>query len=487
MDEGNSRAVSGIKGKESVKTPRRWLRHIFEQSPALVCVTDFNGVFLDINEAGAKLLGGASRDQFIGKLSIRTFYADPEDRKHFQRIIASEGFVQEFETRFQCMDGKIIDVRITGSTHRNSKGDIVGYEGFIIDITDRKRAEQALKESEEKYRTVVESSLSAILVHQDGRFQFANQRCAEMIGLDSPEELLGRYFWEFIHPEDRAIVKERGMMREKGQLTPEHYTFRLMEKDGKTIKWAEIRATHAMYKGKPAAVANFIDITKSKKAEEEIRHLSRRLVKVREEERKLLAADLHDEVGQILTAMHFDLDALQKAMPVEYSGQKQRCEKLVRNVERVADIVRKTTSYLRPDILDQMVLVPALERHIDEFKNSRPDIQVGFRALGLKKRLSPEIELVIYRILQESLTNIAKHANATKVDIILTYSHPHVILTIRDNGVGCASAGSTKKAARNAAGIGLLSMRERVVSLGGSFEVSSAPGKGMIIRADIPA
>jgi signal transduction histidine kinase len=239
--------------------------------------------------------------------------------------------------------------------------------------------------------------------------------------------------------------------------------------------------------GKPSAVANFIDITKSKKAEEEIRHLSRQLVEVREEERKILAADLHDEVGQILTAMHFDLDVLQKAILAEYSGQKQRCEKLLRNVERLADIVRRTTSYLRPDILDQMVLIPALERQIDEFKNNRPEIEVNFRALGLKRRLSPEIELVIYRVFQESLTNIAKHANATSVEIMLTYSHPHVILTIRDNGVGCSGMNTRKKARKNTRGIGLPSMRERVMSMGGSFEVSSAPGKGMMIRADIPA
>ena len=155
-------------------------------------------------------------------------------------------------------------------------------------------------------------------------------------------------------------------------------------------------------------------------------------------------------------------------------------------MERLADIVRKTTAHLRPDILDHMVLVPALERHIDAFKSGQPNIEVNFQALGLKKRLNPEIELAIYRIFQESMKNIAKHAQATKVDILLTYSHPHVILTVRDNGVGCADAGKYRKSRKRNDGIGLRSMRERVLSLGGSFEVSSAPGKGMMIRADIP-
>ncbi|MDD5171220.1 MAG: PAS domain-containing sensor histidine kinase, partial [Syntrophales bacterium] len=341
---------------------------------------------------------------------------------------------------------------------------------------------------EEKYRTVVENSLSAILVHQEGIIRFANQRCAELTGYENADELIGRPFWEDVHPEDRAIVKERGFMREKGQLTPEHYTFRLLGKDDKTVKWVELRATHATYMGNPAAVTNFIDITASKKAEEEIRNLSRRLVKVREEERKMLAADLHDEVGQILTGMHFDLDVLQKSIPPEGVEQRQRCENLVRNVEQLADIVRKTTTYLRPDVLEQIVLIPALTRHIDEFKSHQPEIKVDFQHYGLKKRLHPEIELVIYRIFQEGLTNIAKHAHASKVQIILTYSHPHVILTIRDNGIGCKELGKKKinKKGKNEQGIGLLSMRERVLSFGGSLDISSAPGKGTTIRADIP-
>jgi PAS domain S-box-containing protein len=481
----NGKFRSKQSSKDIIKKPQRWVRHIFEQSPALVCVTDFDGIFLDINETGAKLIGGVSKEQFIGKISIRNFYDKPEDRKQLQRIIDLKGFVQEFETRFKCMDEKLIDVSITASARRNLKGEVVGYEGFITDITSRKLAEQALKDSEEKYRNVVESSLSAILVHQAGRFQFANQRCAEMFGFDNPEELIGRNFWEYVHPEDQAVVKERGLMREKGQLTPEHYNFRIMERNGKT-RWAEMRATHGTYMGRPAAVANFIDITTSKKAEEEIRHLSERLAKVREEERKILAADLHDEVGEILTSMHFDLDALQRAIPSQYSEQKQRCDKLVCDVEKLADIVRKTTAYLRPEILDQMILIPALERHINEFQNICPHIKIIFRTLGLKRRLNPEVELVLYRIFQESLTNIAKHANATSVEIMLTYSHPHVILTIRDNGVGYEETRVNKKAKRNTYGIGLLNMKERAASLGGSFEVSSLPGKGTSIRAKIP-
>ena len=474
-------------GKDVVKAPRQWLRHIFEHSPALVCVTDYQGIFLDINEAGVKMLGGGSRNDFIGRLSLANFYADQDDIKRFQGIVARCGVVREFETRLRCSNGEMIDVRITGAARRSAKGDIIGYEAFIIDVTDRKMAEQALQESEEKYRTVVETSLTSIVVHQEGRIKFVNQRFADMLGFENPEDIVGHYFWEFVHPEDRAMVKERGIRRECGHLNPEHYIYRYTEKNSKAVKWAELRAAHGIYMGKPAAISNFIDITETKKAEEEIRQLSGRLVKVREEERKKVAADLHDELGQILTTMHFGLDDLQKIIPSDFAVQRERCEELIHGVERMAGVVRKTTSFLRPILLDQMVLIPALKRYISEFKEHRPDIHVNFEALGFKKRLNPEIELAVYRIFQEGLTNIVKHAEATEVEIILTYSHPHVILTLRDNGLGCGDTRKQMKAGKKTAGLGLIGMRERVLSLGGSLEVSSAPGKGMTIRADIPA
>ncbi len=466
------------------RAPQRWIRRVFEKSPALVYITDEEGVFLDMNAPGVTMLGGRSREEFIGKVSINSFYVSASDRKRFRKLVADQGGVQECETRFCRMNKKVFDVRVTESACRNARGGIVGYEGCILDITERKLAEQALKESEEKYRTVVESSLSAILVHQGGQVQFTNQRCAEMLGYKSSEELIGVEFWRHVHPADRAVVKERGTMRERAQFTPEQYTFRYIDKNGK-MTWAEIRATHAMYMGKPAAVVNFIDITKSKKAEEEIRQLSRRLVKIREEERRILAANLHDEMGQILTAMRFNLDYLLKTLPVRYAEQRRRSEALVHSVERLVNIARDNTSYLRPEFNDQIVLLPALMRRVEEFRVNQPGIHVDFSTLGFKKRLRPEIELAIYRIVQEGLTNIAKHARATAVEVILTYSHPQVMLTIRDNGAGL-SAPENEKKSRRKDGIGLVAMKERILSLGGSFEVSSEQGKGTAIRVEIP-
>ena len=460
-------------------------RHIFEHSPAMVYLSDTDGFIVDMNEAGIRMLGYDAPEEVRGLDIVNRLYVDPRDRERFLDAIQETGFVQDFEIRFRRRDGAILDVSITATTRRNGKGQVEGYEGFVLDVTDRKRTERALQDSEEKYRTVVENSLSAIFIHQRGIFRFVNQRLAEMLGHDSTDEIIGKHFWEVIHPDDRPLVKERGLSREKSQVFPRQYTFRVIKKDGSTI-WVDLRATHATYLGESAVVGNCIDITQSKIAEEEIHHLSRRLIEVSEEEKKGLAADLHDEFGQALTTLHFDLEALQISVPAELTEQKKLCSGLIHRVEMLADSVRKTTSYLRPDLLDHLGLVPTLEWFIHEFSVRWPDIRVAFQALGLKKRLNQQIEIVLYRIFQECLTNISKHARASRVEIMLTYSHPRVIFTIRDNGVGYEQSSHQSSPVGPVRGIGLLSMRERVASCGGTIDITSVPGKGTMIRANIP-
>ncbi len=472
------------KKKERRDSEQRF-RHIFEHSPAMVYLTDVDGVVLDMNTAGARMLGYDSPEDLLGIKSSLHVYADPHDRERFREIIEQTGSVQDFETRFRRRDGTIIDVRITATIRKNKKGGVAGYEGFVTDITDRKQTERALQDSEEKYRIVVENSLSAIFIHQGGFFRFVNHRFAEMLGYDNPEDVVGRPFWDVVHPIDRAMVKERGLRREKAEFSPARYFFRGIKKDG-TMIWVDLRATHATYMGRAAVVGNLIDITQNVKAEEEIRNLSRRLIEVSEDEKKRLAADLHDEFGQSLTSLHFDLEYLERSIPEKFEEQKKGCERVIQKVERLADSVRKTTSYLRPDLLDHLGLVPALEWSIHDFTARRAEMEVDFQTLGLKKRLNPKIELALYRLFQECMTNISKHAKATLVEIMLTYSHPRVIFIVRDNGVGHDPSKRGAAAGKAPGGIGLLSMRERVASLGGSIDIASSPGKGTTIRAEIP-
>jgi PAS domain S-box-containing protein len=473
--------IAAKKLEESEKT----YRHIFEYSPIMAYRSDYNGLLLDVNRAGADILGYKKRSDMIGLDFPRFVYADPADRNRFQKNVNKTGFVRDFETQFRRKNGSIIDVQLTATAHRNKKGVIDGYEGFILDITSRKQVARALLESEKKYRTVVENSLAAIFIHQKKRFCYVNHRFAEMLGYDSPEEIVGKPFWVIVHPEDRPLVKERGLKREKNDFPPDHYPFRAIKKDGSII-WAELRAAHATYLGLSAVIGNFIDITQRKLAEEEIRRLPQKLIEEGEKERKRIAADIHDEFGQSLTTLHFDLETLQKSLSGNLKEERKKCNGLITKVENLADVVRKTTSYLRPDLLDHLGLIPALEWYINEFNERQPGINIEFEARGFKKRLNTEIEIVLYRICQECLVNVKKHAQASLVNILLTYSYPLVIFIIKDNGIGYQqSAGGLPKNMKSR-GIGLLSMRERVTFLRGNIDITSAPGKGTNIRIELP-
>jgi signal transduction histidine kinase len=221
------------------------------------------------------------------------------------------------------------------------------------------------------------------------------------------------------------------------------------------------------------------EIAERERAEREIRNLSRKLMTGIEDAQKNLAQDLHDEFGQTLAALHMGVESLWKSMPDDMTGQKRDIADLIDLIEQLGDKIRSISSDLRPDLLDDLGLVPTIEWYLKEFGERHPTIRADFQAVGMKKRLPLEMELVLYRIFQESLNNVVKHARATHVGVRLTYSYPKVILLVQDDGVGFTLDQRT-------AGIGLIGMRERAVSMEGGLDIRSVPEKGTMVRAELP-
>lgn len=221
------------------------------------------------------------------------------------------------------------------------------------------------------------------------------------------------------------------------------------------------------------------EVAEREKAEREIRRLSRKLIDGIEDAQKKLAQDLHDEFGQTLAAFHMGLENLYNALPEESNDQRRGVRRLIEMIEQLGDKIRSISSDLRPDLLDDLGLVPTLEWYIREFQAAHPDLPVDFQAVGLKRRLNSEVELILYRIFQESLNNVVKHARASRVAVVLTYNHPKVIFMVKDDGVGFDTTARYS-------GIGLIGMRERAVSAGGDIEVRSEADKGTTIRVEIP-
>jgi PAS domain S-box-containing protein len=469
-----------------LKKDEQRYRHLFEKSPIMIYVTDRLGLFININQAGVDMLGYETADQIIGTRLHDYFFKAETEFKKYENDIHENGVITEFETQLKKKDGTVLSVNLTGALRMTLTCKLKGYEGFVIDITDRVEAEKTIKESEEKYKAILDNSLAGIYMFQNGGyFSYVNKRLLNILGYESSDEILGKRFWEIVAPEDRNIVKKRGLLREQKEIEPRQYPFRMLHKDG-TVVWVDMRCSHASYMGIPAAIGNFIDISKERKAQEERQVLSRKLIEGIEDERRTLASDLHDEFGQALTLLQFDMESMQNMLPGTLEKPKRVCTKLMEQIQILAGKVRNTTSRLRPDLLDHLGLIPTLEWYIEDFRKRFKDLKIDFQSIGFKRRLPPEVEIVIYRIFQEGLNNVTKHSNATMASIKLTASHPEVIFLVQDNGDGFEQMENEMPKEGTSLGIGLLSMKERVASLNGSINIKSVVKKGTAIRVGLP-
>jgi signal transduction histidine kinase len=208
---------------------------------------------------------------------------------------------------------------------------------------------------------------------------------------------------------------------------------------------------------------------------------------VHEEERKSIARDLHDELGQALTALQFSMNVLKNFIPEESLKQRLKCDQIISDISRLGQAVRNISYELRPDVLDTLGLIPAMTwliRNI-EGRSDRLHITINHIEEGMK-RLPSEMEIVLYRIFQEALANVIRHAKATHVDISLQVKECTVILKVSDDGVGFQINDEPWLTDKGQRGIGLLGMRERVDGLGGTLEISSALGRGTNIHVCLP-
>jgi len=180
------------------------------------------------------------------------------------------------------------------------------------------------------------------------------------------------------------------------------------------------------------------------------------------------------------------METLQNSLPDSLKNEKEKCLDLIRLVEQQCDTINNIVTDLRPDMLDHLGFVPTLKWYIQEFVKQSRGLTIDFEAIGIQTRSDPETEIILYRILQESLTNIVKHAKAKHVQITLTYSHPNLIFVIRDDGVGFEHEGIKQYLGTTSPGVGLIGMRERVAVRNGVIDIRSGKGKGTVLRIELP-
>jgi PAS domain S-box-containing protein len=276
---------------ELVEAEKKY-RELFENAVIGAYRTTPDGKIIDVNPAFVKMFG--AKDKFeILQMKASDFYADPRDREIFIRALEISDSISNFENRLKRLDGKEIIVREHVRAVKDPLGNVIFYEGMIEDITEQKKAEEKLKESEEKYRTLVEGSLAGTYIFQDGKFKFVSGQILSIFGFTPQEVLNTRKILEIVHPEDRKKVIKLFTSNLKGDISKSGFQFRIIKKNGE-IAWVEVLNNLINYEGKPALLGTMLDITDRIKAEQRNRIMSQLLLSLND------AVVLTDENGNIL-------------------------------------------------------------------------------------------------------------------------------------------------------------------------------------------
>lgn len=217
-----------------------------------------------------------------------------------------------------------------------------------------------------------------------------------------------------------------------------------------------------------------------KESYESIRELSEHLQKIREEERSHIAREIHDELGQLLTVLKMDVSWLNKKVDTSNAPAiKEKFTDLLQMLDTTVKTVRRIASELRPTLLDDLGLVAAMEWHLEEFEK-RSGIQKQFESAVADSQIVDSVKIGLFRILQESLTNVARHSQADVVKVSFEQKNGHLLLQIADNGKGFDINKTTSKT------LGLLGMRERTKMMGGEYHIISKPGQGTTVEVSVP-
>jgi PAS domain S-box-containing protein len=263
-------ALSRREAEERVSASERKYRDIFERAFEGIFQATVEGKFIGVNPALARMHGFSSPEEMLDNVgAARQLYVNPEDYPRFRGALEKQGAMERYETPMYRKDGSTIWASVSAHSVKDAAGALLYYEGMVEEITDRKRAEELLRESEERYRIAIENSNDGIVLAKEGKHFFANRRFLEIFGCDR-EEALSMDSFAVVHPDDRERVREISAKRKRGEEVPSRYEFKGIRKDGTPL---DIQAAVApvVYRGDPISLVYFRDITERKKAEEVLR------------------------------------------------------------------------------------------------------------------------------------------------------------------------------------------------------------------------
>ncbi|HET7212239.1 MAG TPA: PAS domain S-box protein [Terriglobia bacterium] len=461
--------------EEKLLASERQLRLIFDQIPAAVWTTDKD---LHIVSASGTVVHPAllRSEEIIGK-TVREFFDNPEELSPplVAHLAALKGEHRSYEYN---LAGNIFSVTV--QPLRNAFDEIAGVIGIALDVTENKRAIASVA----KLAAIVESSQDAIFGSTLGGYITSWNRGAEQLFGYSAGEVAGQHI-SIITPEDRRNEPEEVLEKlKRGELVKPFETVR-RRKDGSlvdlSVTVSAVKDPRGHING-VAAIAH--DIADRKQVEKELKELSARLLQVQDEERRNMARELHDSVIQGLAAAVINLSLLKDSIHLDPEAART----LDATLKIIEDSVReiRTFSYLlHPPLLDVNGLQSALRWYVEGY-SKRSGVRVELNLPDKRERLGNDIELALFRIVQESLTNIHRHSGSSRATIRMQRTENEVTLVVSDDGHGM-DAQTLEKVRREGAvlGVGIAGMKQRLQQLGGKLNIASG-GNGTSVKASVP-
>ncbi|OGU26757.1 MAG: hypothetical protein A2X66_03550 [Ignavibacteria bacterium GWA2_54_16] len=514
--------------EKALRDAERKYRGIFENAVEGIFQTTPDGHYIDVNPALARIYGYDSPAHLISAVTNieSQIYVDPNRRLEFKRLVKERGEVRDFEYEAYRKDRTRIWVSQSARVVRDEEGREIYYEGTTIDITRRKRAEEALqrantemeqrvrertaelaqandelrteiieharaekelRDSELRYRTLVELSPEIIAVYREGMILFVNNAGAEFVGTTHPNDILGKPITRLFPSEDPDHA--RRIVGRIEQCEPNSLVQAKLERTGGEETAIEASSAPIVYLGQDARLVVLRDITERKRAEEtlltyqkQLQSLASELALVQEQERRRMATYLHDNIGQALAVLKMKLQELRETL--ERGSITNSIDRILELNEMAIQETRSLTLDLSPPILYDLGFEAAVEWLADK-TGEKHALNVVVQDDKSAKPLSDDIRVVLFQSARELLLNVAKHARARNVRITIGRNDHELLLTVEDDGVGFdTSTLYLHKTANNS--FGLFNVRERLRHLGGSVEITSVRGQGTVVNIHAP-
>lgn len=458
-------------------------RIIFDGSRDAIFISSSDGSILIFNRSASQLTGYGPDE--LKTLKLFDLYAKVDPERHsdyFKRIWSGQSI--SGEAKIARKDGRTI------YTEFSSRKIVIAGKAcahtIARDVTARKKSEAALRRSEAKYRELVQNT-NSIIVRYDplGRIRFFNEYARKFFGF--PErEIIGQNILGSIIPWRSSSGRDYRSLMMDFLMHPERYPTNEIENVRRNGSRAWVAWTNKPVRDKTGRVVEIlsvgVDVTQRKQAQDQVQFLTHQLIKAQENERLKISRDLHDHIAQDLSTLKISLETLFKDQPADITAKVlQLSDILQRSIASVRDMAYD----LRPPGLDQLGLVKTLYLYCEDFSKSN-GVEVDFAAAAVDElNLEYETEINIYRLIQEALNNIKRHADANRVTIRLVASSPDIVIRVKDNGKGF-DVNDRRKRALKEKRMGLQSMVERVRLLDGKISIQSKPSKGTYILIEIP-